>query len=391
MSCAIFPKSGWSFLIRHMASSSLHPLGLELHASFVKNNNSISQSSLSSVQFRLRFRQSCLSCACSLKSMTSSLFMEVVHVSFFGQNAFPFHVGILHTLQISIPFTFRQRKRLNVPPGFPQAYVCLRLRSTEWVCNYFALPRKEKPSQPSNVFSVVDFRRIHSDREIVKVHVETAILEGKLIGVCSLLTSTTDLGSQPVGGDCSASRPKHNPPCRVAVDGHIEGYNNEEEVGEPSASAGKRRREVQRQLWVKQGAVKHGWDEMTFQDSQELTIQQFCPECRLQNLSHVHTRKTACVARERCARCGVLFTHTVACKGSATACQRNPIEKITVVPLNAKEHKIFVPCLPLLWRPPSWRGGRRLRPNSSSPTCPLPVQPCTFFNTAFWETFHLFL
>ena len=39
-------------------------------------------------------------------------------------------------------------------------------------------------------------------------------------------------------GDCSASRPKHNPPCRVAVDGHIEGYNNEREVDDPSASVG---------------------------------------------------------------------------------------------------------------------------------------------------------
>ena len=38
--------------------------------------------------------------------------------------------------------------------------------------------------------------------------------------------------------DCSASRPKHDPPCRVAVDGHIEGYNNEREVYEPSASVG---------------------------------------------------------------------------------------------------------------------------------------------------------
>ena len=48
-----------------------------------------------------------------------------------------------------------------------------------------------------------------------------------------------------VGGDCSASRPQHNTPCRVAVDGHIEGYNN----------AG---REAWRQLWVKQGAEEHG-------------------------------------------------------------------------------------------------------------------------------------
>ena len=36
--------------------------------------------------------------------------------------------------------------------------------------------------------------------------------------------------------DCPASRPNHNPPCRVAVDGLAEGYNNEREVNEPNAS-----------------------------------------------------------------------------------------------------------------------------------------------------------
>ena len=37
-------------------------------------------------------------------------------------------------------------------------------------------------------------------------------------------------------GDCSASRPKHHPPCGMAVDGLAEGYNNERKVDEPSAS-----------------------------------------------------------------------------------------------------------------------------------------------------------
>ena len=64
-------------------------------------------------------------------------------------------------------------------------------------------------------------------------------LEGKLIGVCSLLTSMRDLGSEPVRGDCSANRPKLTPPCEVAVDGHIDGFNSEREVDEPSAGAEK--------------------------------------------------------------------------------------------------------------------------------------------------------
>ena len=42
----------------------------------------------------------------------------------------------------------------------------------------------------------------------------------------------------PVRGDCSASRPKHNPPCRVAVDGLIDEKNSEGEVDEPGASLG---------------------------------------------------------------------------------------------------------------------------------------------------------
>ena len=41
----------------------------------------------------------------------------------------------------------------------------------------------------------------------------------------------------------------------------------------------------------------------------------------LQNVSHVHTtRIVASVTRERCARCGVQFTHSVAQKGIAIDC-----------------------------------------------------------------------
>ena len=39
--------------------------------------------------------------------------------------------------------------------------------------------------------------------------------------------------------DCSANQPKHNTPCRVAVDGLIDGYNSEGEVDEPRAGVGK--------------------------------------------------------------------------------------------------------------------------------------------------------
>ena len=82
-------------------------------------------------------------------------------------------------------------------------------------------------------------------------------LESKLIGVCSLLTSMRDLGLQPVRVDCSANRPKQNPPCRGAVHGLAEGYNNEGEVNEPSAIVGNVIEKCG-QLWVKQSAVKRG-------------------------------------------------------------------------------------------------------------------------------------
>ena len=46
-------------------------------------------------------------------------------------------------------------------------------------------------------------------------------------------------------------------------------------------------------------------------------------------LSHVHTtRKIACAARDKCVRCGVLFTPPpVAYKGIAIACNRNFLKK----------------------------------------------------------------
>ena len=80
-------------------------------------------------------------------------------------------------------------------------------------------------------------------------------LEGELSGVCSLLSSMRDLGSEPVRGDCSASRPKHDPPCRMAVDGRVLQRRRGRRT---RCKCGERRGEVWRQLWVKQDAVKHG-------------------------------------------------------------------------------------------------------------------------------------
>ena len=42
-----------------------------------------------------------------------------------------------------------------------------------------------------------------------------------------------------VRGDCPASRPKHNPPCRGAVDGLIDKFNSEGDVDEQGASVRK--------------------------------------------------------------------------------------------------------------------------------------------------------
>ena len=53
-------------------------------------------------------------------------------------------------------------------------------RNTEWDRTYFALLRKQWWRQPSHFFCVVDFRRIHSGREIVKVRVETALSKANL-------------------------------------------------------------------------------------------------------------------------------------------------------------------------------------------------------------------
>ena len=79
--------------------------------------------------------------------------------------------------------------------------------------------------------------------------------------------------------------------------------------------------EMWRQLRVKQDAVKHGWDGMIFKKHTD------CIQQNTSILRHVHTtRKIACVARDRCARCGVLFTLPVAYKGIASSCKRNSLK-----------------------------------------------------------------
>ena len=50
-----------------------------------------------------------LSCIFALAGLIGFPFREAMKVSLFGQNPFPFHSGILHTLQFSISFSFRQR------------------------------------------------------------------------------------------------------------------------------------------------------------------------------------------------------------------------------------------------------------------------------------------
>ena len=58
--------------------------------------------------------------------------------------------------------------------------------------------------------------------------------------------------------DCSASRPKQNLPCRVAVDGLIDGYNSEGEVDEPGAGVEKVVEKGEEKRCVKESAAKHG-------------------------------------------------------------------------------------------------------------------------------------
>ena len=155
-----------------------HPLGLELHANFIKSKSAFC------ILHSLLSNSNCASdnlvwAAHSPWKARSAFFSGKSWMSLCSDRSLPFPQRMLHTLQISISFTFRQRfpeawKRLNVSPGFLHAWMCLRTRNTEWRSTYFALLRKQWWSQPSHVCCVVELRRIQSGREIVNVRVETA-------------------------------------------------------------------------------------------------------------------------------------------------------------------------------------------------------------------------
>ena len=61
---------------------------------------------------------------------------------------------------------------------------------------------------------------------------------------------------------------------------------------------------------------------MTFQETHRLQSTEY-PD-HLEPRAH-DAIKIACVARDGCARCGVLFRHSVAYKGIAIACKQNSI------------------------------------------------------------------
>ena len=104
--------------------------------------------------------------------------------------------------------------------------------------------------------------------------------------------------------DGAVSRPKHNPPCRVAVDGLIDGYNSEGQADEPGAGVEK---DVEKDE-ENSGQARCGEAWMRWNDFQE-THRLHSTEKTSNILRHaLTTRNIACVARDECARCGVPFT-----------------------------------------------------------------------------------
>ena len=157
-------------------------------------------------------------------------------------------------------------------------------------------------------------------------------------------------------GDCSASRLKRNPPCRVAM-GWAHQRNKQRRRGRRTkCKCRKRCGEVRRQLWVKCGETWMSWND--FKESHRLQSNNLEPRA--------HNEKS-CVGHVKDARGAVCCLH-LAYKGFAIACRRNSLKKSCGSIFNAKENKLV---LPFLWRPPGWRGGRRLRPLFPSPTLPL--------------------
>ena len=131
--------------------------------------------------------------------------------------------------------------------------MCLRTRTTEWVSTHFAVVKSTVPLLSCRLFQT--HPSWSRDRQgSCRV---CFFLEGKLIGVCSLLTSMRVLGSQLVRGDCSAKRPKSNPLCGVA------GVELAERKRREGAAIGlckcwKWIREWRGKRCVKQSATKHG-------------------------------------------------------------------------------------------------------------------------------------
>ena len=94
------------------------------------------------------------------------------------------------------------------------------------------------------------------------------------------------MNSANMGGDCSASRPKRNPPLREAVDGLAEVYSNERVADEPCANVGNGLEKCGDNCGSsKCGETWMRWND--FGDSQG-------PQQSSNILSHVHTRKFAC-------------------------------------------------------------------------------------------------
>ena len=93
----------------------------------------------------------------------------------------------------------------------------------------------------------------------------------------------------------------------------------------------------------------------------------------------MHTRTIACVTRERCEQCCVLFTHTVAYKGIAVACERNSLK--ASLQLFLPTHLTFA-----ILAATRLRKRKKIVTNCASPSFPLAFQLCLFFNWTLSES-----
>ena len=107
--------------------------------------------------------------------------------------------------------------------------------------------------------------------------------KGTLSGAGALLALPAS--AVDVRGGCSVSRPRRNPPCRVAVDGLIDKFLSEGEVDESGGGVERVWREVRKKVSSK---VPRNMDEMEWLLKKHTDcIQQVTSNI----LSHVHTRK----------------------------------------------------------------------------------------------------